>query len=201
MLVITEMQAHLQFFCVIGNERNRALALNGSYGSISFFFYLLLPHFSRVRFFLPSVFPRACIRLGFVSLGHTSSCQGERDYPLDWARPLRTLKKHYVTHIILMIVQMWFEFTHHFFLFHSVAHYVKGNDWVARVCFNNPHVLKRRRHLLRLGKWVRRKACFSGGKRRCKCGSTIPSSTFSRRANWFSGSPKILLEKGVQQWV
>ena len=124
MLVITEMQAHLQFFCVIGNERNRALALNGSYGSISFFFYLLLPHFSRVRFFLPSVFPRACIKLGFVSLGHTSSCQGERGYPLDWARPLRTLKKHYVTHIILMIVQMWFEFTHHFFLFHSVAHYV-----------------------------------------------------------------------------
>lgn len=93
MLVITEMQAHLHFFCVIGNERNRALALNGSYGSISFFFYLLLPHFSRVRFFLPSVFPRACIRLGFVSLGHTSSCQGERGYPLDWARPIAHLEK------------------------------------------------------------------------------------------------------------
>lgn len=50
MLVITEMQAHLQFFCVIGNERNRALALNGSYGSISFFLPPLTPFFARPLF-------------------------------------------------------------------------------------------------------------------------------------------------------
>lgn len=50
MLVITEMQAHLQFFCVIGNERNRALALNGSYGAISFFLPPLTPFFARPLF-------------------------------------------------------------------------------------------------------------------------------------------------------
>lgn len=65
MLVITEMQAHLQFFCVIGNERNRALALNGSYGSISFFFTSSYPIFRASAFSsLPCFLGHA---LGWVS--------------------------------------------------------------------------------------------------------------------------------------
>ena len=124
MLVITEMQAHSQFFCVIGNERNRALALNGSYGSISFFFTSSYPIFRASAFSsLPCFLGRA---LGWVSSawGTLLPVRGRGAIPSIGLVQLRTLKKHYVTHIILMIVQMWFEFTHHFFLFHSVADYV-----------------------------------------------------------------------------